>query len=83
MGGILWRLAMESTENFDQIISEIMDGPGELGPNSGDYFYVDGLRYYDLVVSSLVSDTMCGVRGLSTRRFESTGSMYIYIVLNY
>ena len=58
MGGILWRLAMESKENFDDVINEIMDGPSELGPTRGEYLFVEGFRFYDLVVTQTVADTL-------------------------
>ena len=42
MGGILWQLAMESTANFDDLINGIMDGPCEVGPSRGEYFFIEG-----------------------------------------
>jgi hypothetical protein len=75
MGGILWRLAMESEENFDDIISEIMDGPSELGPTRGEYLYVDGLWYYDLMVITEVADTISGVHGFKTGLHGTIGRM--------
>ena len=77
MGGILWRLAMESAENFDDIINKIMDGPCELGPTRGEYLYIEGLRYYDLCVSTEVVDTICRVHGFNTGQHGKIGHMFI------
>lgn len=72
-GGILWRLAMESEEDFQQVINEIMDGPSELGTKRGEYLFIEGLQYYDLVVSSEVGDIICGVHGTETGRHNTIG----------
>ena len=84
MGGILWRLAMESTENFDDVVSEIMEGPCELGHTRGEYLFVEGLRYYDLVVIPSVADTICGIHGLETGRNKSPGCkcnlLYLWVM---
>lgn len=63
MGGILWRLAMESTANFDDVIDHIMSGPSEVGPTEGEYFLLNGVRYYDDCVPEFVSDAICGKHG--------------------
>lgn len=73
MGGILWSLAMESKENFDDIINEILNGPSELGPTRGEYLFMDGVRHYNLVVQQDVADTICGVHGFKTGRHEAVG----------
>lgn len=62
-GGMLWRLAMESSGNFDDIIDSIMDGPSEYGALYGDYFTFDGHRYYDDCITLAVSDTISGCVG--------------------
>ena len=83
MGGILWRLAMESKESFDDVINEIMDGPNELGPTRGEYLFVEGDRYYDFVVRSSVAYTMCGVHGSQTGRQNAPGrtfQFYLFIL---
>ncbi|KAF8814597.1 hypothetical protein BYT27DRAFT_7015826, partial [Phlegmacium glaucopus] len=61
MGGIVWRLAMESTANFDDVIDSILDGPSQIGPTTGEYFYLDGHRYYDDCLTPAVIDMICGV----------------------
>jgi len=54
---------MESTTNFDEVIDHILDGPSEVGPATGDYFYLNGNRYYDDSIPSWVADTICGMHG--------------------
>ena len=76
MGGILWRLAMETQENFDDVINEIMDGPSEQGPGRGEYVFVNKDRYYDLVVNEKVAQIMCGVHGTHTGQFQATGCTF-------
>jgi hypothetical protein len=80
MGGILWRLAMESEENFDDVISEIMDGPSELGASRGQYFVVEGFTYYDLLVVKDVADTICGMHGFKTGRNDTPGCTSFYLL---
>ena len=63
MGGILWRLAMETTANFDDVIGHIMHGPCEVGVREGEYFYNEGMRYYDDCVPSKLALGICGVHG--------------------
>ena len=81
MGGILWRLAVKSKEIFDDVINEIMEGPNELGPARGEYLFIEGDRYYDLVVRSSVAYTMCGVHGLETGQCNAPGRTSIIFVL--
>ena len=69
MGGILWRLAMESTANFDNVVDHIMDGPCEVGPTSGEYFQINGNRFYDDSLSPLVANTICGMHGENGGKF--------------
>lgn len=71
MGDILWRLAMEAQENFDDLIDEILEGPSELGPASGEYLYLDGNRFYDDLVRPLVADTICGTHGMRVGRHQT------------
>ena len=78
MGGILWRLAMESLENFDDVINEILAGPSEMGALRGQYFYMEGQRYYDLVVKNDVSLTICGVYGIKTGQYMSPGCKFFF-----
>lgn len=66
MGGILWRLAMESVEVFDEIIVEVLNGPKELGPTGGEYLFLNGNRFYDHIVKPVLGDTICGVHGFKT-----------------
>ena len=76
MGGILWRLAMESQESLPDVVSEIMAGPSEMGSTRGEYFFVEGVRYYDLVVNQDVGLTICGVWGLKTGTTLSPGRKF-------
>lgn len=62
-GGIIWRLAMESEGSFDDVIDSILDGPSELGSLSGEYFDIEGTRYYDDRIPLPVADTITGVPG--------------------
>ena len=64
MGGIIWRIAMESTGNFEDVIDHIMDGPSEVGPTKVDYFVINGLRYFDESVPKLLAEEICGVHGV-------------------
>ena len=75
MGGIVWRLAMESQGNFDEVINEIMDGPSEYGVTRGEYMFIQGMRYYDLSVTTAVADTICGVHGLEIGDNKAAGGM--------
>lgn len=62
-GGIIWRLAMESEGSFNDVIDSILDGPSELGSLIGEYFDIDGERYYDDCIPRPVADTITGVLG--------------------
>ena len=55
MGGIIWRIAMESTGNFEDIIDHIMDGPSKVGPTKVDYFVINRLQYFDESVPKLLA----------------------------
>lgn len=63
-GGILWRLAMQSLGNLNDIVDALLDGPMDLGPTRGEYFTLNGGRYYDYVVPPQIADTICGTYGL-------------------
>lgn len=76
MGGILWRLAMESTANFHDIIDHIMDGPCEVSCRTGEYFYINDKIYYDDNVSPHLVLAICGVHG------AESGGEYCSIVRN-
>lgn len=79
MGGVLWRLAMECKENFDDVVEEILEGPCYLGSSRGEIFYIDGNRYYDDVVRPLVGDMISGIHGTKVGRNQSTGCKFFFI----
>jgi hypothetical protein len=70
MGGMLWRLAMESTGNFDEIIDNIMDRPSEVGPTKVDYFNINGIRYFDESVLEYLADEISGMHGENGCKFK-------------
>ena len=63
-GGVLWRLAMETTANINEIIDDIMDGPTDMGTTRGEYFEIGGKKYYDDMVPTAIGHTICGTHGL-------------------
>lgn len=69
MGGIIWRLAMQSLGNFNDIIDSFLDGPTDMGRMWGEYFVFNGIRYYDDTVPPTIADTICGTYGLHGRNF--------------
>ncbi|KAF8802987.1 hypothetical protein BYT27DRAFT_7215024 [Phlegmacium glaucopus] len=77
MGGIAWRLAMESIANFDDVIDEIMDGPSDTGPTARDSFEWNGIKYYDNCLTAEVEASYWPTsRSWSTRRWAA--SRYVH-----
>ena len=64
MGGIIWRLAMQSLGNLNDIVNALLDGLLDLGPTRGEYFVFNGGRYYDYIIPPQIVDTICGTYGL-------------------
>lgn len=84
-GGILWRLAMESSLTLGAVVDDILDGPSERGLFCGDRFTIDGVEYYDDSVSEQLAQDICGFVGVtgkyaikSTIFFDATISTGTY-----
>jgi hypothetical protein len=70
MGGIIWRLAMQSLGNLSDLIDKILDGPVDMGAGRSQYFVIEGTKYYDETIYPAIADTLCGMYGNQLCKYD-------------